>query len=176
MFLKSNQNGSTLIISLMILLVLSLLGTSAMQVSTVEEKMAGNLRNANLAFQAAETALRAGEAALAAAAPANFNCADGLYPSGDFDCNGTDATPIWENANMDWTDDGLVVRYNGAGLPKQLAYTQPAYIVEQLAPVANENGSLEAAVPLTTDYYRITAWGTGGSDTAVALVQSIYKR
>jgi Tfp pilus assembly protein PilX len=57
-----NQSGMALIISLIILLLLTLISVSAMKVNSLEEKMAGNDRNRNTAFQAAEAALRAGEA------------------------------------------------------------------------------------------------------------------
>ncbi|MCX7100437.1 MAG: PilX N-terminal domain-containing pilus assembly protein, partial [Methylobacter sp.] len=53
-----NQSGAVLIISLIMLLLLTLIGTTAMQTSTLEEKMAGNLRDRDIAFQAAESALR----------------------------------------------------------------------------------------------------------------------
>lgn len=56
-----SQRGATLIISLLILLVMTLIGVTAIQTTTMEEKMAGNMRDQNLAFQAAEAALRAGE-------------------------------------------------------------------------------------------------------------------
>ena len=56
-----HQSGAVLAISLIILLLLTLIGLTAAQVTGLEEKMAGNLRDRNLAFQAAESALRAGE-------------------------------------------------------------------------------------------------------------------
>ena len=55
------QSGAVLIISLIMLLLLTLIGASSMQTSSLEEKMAGNLRDRNLAFQAAESALRDAE-------------------------------------------------------------------------------------------------------------------
>lgn len=51
------QKGAALVTSLMILFVLTLVGVSAMQTTTLEEKMSGNLRNTNIAFQAAESCL-----------------------------------------------------------------------------------------------------------------------
>ncbi len=57
----SQQTGSALIISLVFLLLLTVLGLSAMQSSTLQEKMAGNAAEKNRAFQLAEAALRAGE-------------------------------------------------------------------------------------------------------------------
>jgi Tfp pilus assembly protein PilX len=51
-----------LIISLILLLLLTLISVSAMKTSSLEERMAGNDRDRNMAFQEAEAALRAGEA------------------------------------------------------------------------------------------------------------------
>ncbi|MGD8589131.1 MAG: PilX N-terminal domain-containing pilus assembly protein, partial [Chromatiales bacterium] len=56
------QQGSVLIVSLILLLVMTLLGLSAMQSSLMEETMAGNVKDRNLAFQAAEAALRDADA------------------------------------------------------------------------------------------------------------------
>lgn len=174
------QRGSALIITLLTLLVLTILGTSAVQVSILDEKMAGNLRNSNLAFQAAETALRSGETALAAMtnaqlASTNFNCSYGLYPVGDFNCDGTrDDAPIWENGNMTWSITQSV-RYNGSALT-EVVKTPPAYIIEQLAGVVGGGGSKGLPATVDSGYYRITARGTGGNDTAQVTVQSIFKR
>ena len=58
---KNVQNGSALIISLVFLLILTMIGVASIQDSTLQERMAGNERDRNLAFQAAEAALRVGE-------------------------------------------------------------------------------------------------------------------
>jgi type IV pilus assembly protein PilX len=55
------QTGMVLITSLVILLVLTILGLAAIQNTSLEERMAGNLRGENIAFQGAEAALRAAE-------------------------------------------------------------------------------------------------------------------
>ncbi len=66
--------------ALIFLVLLTLLGVSAMQTATMEERMAGNMRNENLAFQAAEAALRDAEDLLGGAAPpTTFNGTGGLY-------------------------------------------------------------------------------------------------
>ena len=57
----THQSGAVLIISLIMLLLLTLIGTTSMQTTTLEEKMAGNMRDRNIAFQAAESALRDAE-------------------------------------------------------------------------------------------------------------------
>jgi len=55
------QRGISLMLSLVLLVVLSLLGLSAMQNGTLQERMSNNLRDRNIALQAAELALRDAE-------------------------------------------------------------------------------------------------------------------
>lgn len=56
-----SQYGAVLIVSLIFLLLMTIIGVTAMQTTTLQERMAGNTRDHNLAFQAAEAALREGE-------------------------------------------------------------------------------------------------------------------
>lgn len=55
------QTGSALVIGLIILLLMFILGTAGMRTTILEEKMAGNSRDLNNAFQAAELGLQDGE-------------------------------------------------------------------------------------------------------------------
>lgn len=56
-----SQRGMALLVSLVFLLLLTLIGLSAMQNATLQEKMAGSVSLRNQSFQSAEAALRAGE-------------------------------------------------------------------------------------------------------------------
>jgi type IV pilus assembly protein PilX len=47
-----------LVVSLIVLLVMTLIGITSMQTTVLEERMAGNLRDRNLSFQAAEAGLQ----------------------------------------------------------------------------------------------------------------------
>ena len=51
------QDGSVLVIGLLILLVLTIIGTTALNDSMLEEKMAGNFQREVIAFQTAETTM-----------------------------------------------------------------------------------------------------------------------
>jgi len=62
------QSGLVLLMALVMLLLVPLLGVTSVRMVTVEERMAANAFDRNLAFQAAETALREGEARAAEAA------------------------------------------------------------------------------------------------------------
>jgi type IV pilus assembly protein PilX len=55
------QRGSALIVSLIFLVILTLLGITAASVTSQEERMAGNTRDRDLAFEAAEAAMRDAE-------------------------------------------------------------------------------------------------------------------
>ncbi len=54
------QQGSALIVALVFLLLMTLIGTATMQGTSQQEIMARNVLDRNLAFQAAEAALRQG--------------------------------------------------------------------------------------------------------------------
>lgn len=58
---QRRQQGAILVIALLFLVLLTLIGVSSISGVTLEEKMAGNLREQNIAFQAAESALRDAE-------------------------------------------------------------------------------------------------------------------
>ena len=51
------QQGSALVISLLILLVLTIIGVTALNSTVMEEKMASNFQTGNTAYQAAESAV-----------------------------------------------------------------------------------------------------------------------
>lgn len=59
-----SQSGFALFVGLAILLLLSLIGITAMQSTTMQEKMAGNYKVQHEAFQATETAVVTGETVL----------------------------------------------------------------------------------------------------------------
>lgn len=55
------QQGIALVIALVFLLLLTIIGVTAMQSATLQERMAGNVRDRNIGFQAGELALRNAE-------------------------------------------------------------------------------------------------------------------
>lgn len=167
------EAGAVLVVSLVFLLVLTLIGLTGMQVTSLEEKMSGNMRDRNLAFQAAESALRTGEMYLTLPTVPTFSCTYGRYSWNDVNCDGTrEDTQIWDSSS-DWSGTSKVTYSSGT-----LASTSspPAYIIEQMPPVVESGDSLEAGIAQDSQYYRVTARATGGTADAVVLVQSLYKR
>lgn len=58
----TRQRGNTLLVVLVLLLVMTLLALASLRIGNLEERMTANLFDRGLAFQAAEAALREGEA------------------------------------------------------------------------------------------------------------------
>ena len=163
------HQGSVLIVSMLILLVLTLIGVTAMGTSSLEEKMAGNSRDRDLAFQSSEAALRDAETFIGGiAAVGAFNNSNGLYATG--------AAPDITLAAT-WT--GTASRTATGTLAG--VKSQPRYIIEMASVSGTVNPSAEecyecpvAQGPVTN--LRVTVRGTGGTDSAVVMLQAYYAR
>lgn len=79
------QQGATLIISLIFLVLLTLVGVTAMQSTILQERMAGNARERNIAFQASEISLRDAEVYMVGKSVWDFTtaCTNGLCAQGN---------------------------------------------------------------------------------------------
>ncbi len=144
----SRQRGAVLMISLIFLVLLTIIGVTAMQTTLLQERMAGNMRDLNLAFQATEAALRAGEAWL----PANSGTAEAaselIDPAG---WDGTGGTPV-------------------AGFSPPLA-SNPVY---RIGPP--ERVRIGIGLPPEYRYiFSVTARGEGGTATAVTIIQTMFE-
>lgn len=182
--LRRQQAGAVLIVGLIFLMVLSLLGVSVMQSGMLEERMAGNMRDWNVAFQAAESALRDAEAdvrggRITGAAGFVAGCGGSGVALGL--CLPGASTPVWDPSVVDFTDSASTVKYVTYGAKTSVAAltgvaTQPRYIIEALPnqrniSISNDNsGQAKAGKYL----YRITARGYGASITSKVTLQSVY--
>lgn len=167
--LKSRQQGAVLIVSLVILLILTLLGISSMQTTSMEERMAGNMRDRDLAFHAAEVALREGELALTGVVLPDFENTGGWYKA--YYLNDNSIT--WEN--MAWSDASKVI---AATAQIDQVDSQPAYYLEELPTSVSSGESLVVgfAPPPAAGNFRVTARGVGSSGTATVILQSTFRR
>jgi type IV pilus assembly protein PilX len=160
-----HQSGAVLVVSLIMLLLLTLIGVTAMQSTSLEEKMAGNMRDRSIAFQAAEAALRQGEA-IAEAQSKLFPINNGL--------TGTSCptvAPLVDNCTCPtacsaaWTSV-LVSLGTAAG-------NAPQYFVEYLGSSfhCSDGG---ASDPKDCKRYRVTARSNPGTGRANVVLQSVY--
>lgn len=158
------ERGAALVVALVFLLIMTVLGVTSMSSTTLQERMAGNLRDNNLAFQAAEAALRNGEELLRQATLPVFSGSNGLLQMQD---EGGQAhfwsTYPWEDNSR--TADAV------SGVPNA-----PRFVVEELPPLPAEGGSLRFGALPEVGFYRVTAYGTGGTEEAVVILQTTYRR
>jgi type IV pilus assembly protein PilX len=169
-----NQRGVALFISLVLLLVLTIIGVSAVQTTSMEERMARNTHDSVLAFEAAEVALRTGETFLRN----NVNTTALFPPGGNnglWKASNYGLAERWEQANIWSGTNSVVVPANTiAGVAEQ-----PRYIIEFVATVQrSENPYLLGTAANTGDdqiqIFRITARGIGGTTNARVLLQSTF--
>lgn len=159
------QQGVSLIVAMIMLIVLTLIGVSSMNTAVVELKMAGSMQQQGLALNRADEALRVGEDEVEdiVANPGIFDFAaggDGYYVIDD-DIDVFD---------IDWAGQGLT------SLPG--ANAEDSYVIEYIGEKSVLEGSISdggdvAAAGSMVYTYRITSRSATGKN-AVRLVQSIY--
>ena len=143
---QRGQRGVTLIITLVMLVLVTLVIVSTVRTSTMDEKMAGNARDRDKAFQAAEAAVQSCIAALQSS----------TYTGTPLTPAAFDATPNWEvAANWGNAKSVAVDLGNGAKLS-----SQPRCMYEAL--VAGSGN------------YRITGRALGGSSLTEVILQATY--
>ena len=176
---KQKQEGIVLFMSLVMLLLLTILGVSSIQTTSLQLRMARNANDGNLAFQAAEVALRDGEDLLEEL----NNLTDFGDPLDDLESNEANGyyfeaapgdPPNWKNLG-DWTGGGFrtsETQITGA--------EQPKYIVEHVQTIIADADALnldnigEDIGAGRTEVFRVTARGYGASADAQVMIQGTY--
>ena len=159
------HRGATLLVSMVLLLLMSAAALTALKAVKTEERMAGNLQDSYLAFQAAEAALREAEELLAQPDLPPFGASEGHYR---FDQAGIPTPFAFTNANA---------RQYGRDLDG--VSRRPLYILEQLEGGAEQGASLVIGTRYGPEWrttYRITALGFGGSALTRVVLQTTYRR
>ncbi|AND68643.1 hypothetical protein ATSB10_11890 [Dyella thiooxydans] len=175
-----HQRGVALVVALLLLLLITIVGLAAVRSTTMQQKMTSNFLDRQIAFQAAEAALRQGEVAVqAAASPGNF-----------YDCSPTGGNNCLINAMTDPNvpADQVVSVAKTAFDAGTLSASQPQYVVEYLgnfqipSPVVSQVSSCSGYGPCssnsTADFFRITARSgpANAGDRATVTLQSIYRK
>lgn len=142
--LPSGQRGVTLIVAMIFLAILALLGVTVAQTTQLEERMAGNTRDRDLAFQATE-------AALTWASMQNMTTLSG---ASTINTAANDDAVFW-NA-FAW---GGATQLTSAQITVNGLAAYPQLVVER-------RGS--------TNRYRVTARGVGATDSTVVILQAEY--
>jgi type IV pilus assembly protein PilX len=159
------QKGAALVVGLIFLLILTMIGVSAIQTSSLEERMAGNLRESQIAMLAAEAALRSGEITV-----------ENRLESGpsSYDNTTIPATPAPDPLlSSSWT--GTVSAIVNSFTDLQTGSNFPRVFIEKAQETA-----------ITTEYtginkknaevFFINSRSTGASGNANTILQSSYRR
>ncbi|WP_129778828.1 pilus assembly PilX family protein [Peristeroidobacter soli] len=172
------QRGAVLIVSLLLLLVMTLLGLGASQSTRLQERMAGNQRDLELALQGAESALRAAEYQLRP----NMNVNERMCQTPSIDCVTFDSL-LLNDSNMPldlgkqidqwWTDNSQI--YEEAARFTTLKQA-PQYVNEYYGEVKDSLTVGSSYINVVRDFYRSTGRSRGMTDSAQVVVQSTYSR
>lgn len=190
--LQRSQTGAVLLVSLIMLLLLTLIGVTGMQTAGLEEKMAGNMRDRNIAFQAAEAALRdaerdiRGDRSSTATKHKDYDQAtqepfDGLSGfitdcgksttsdlTDDGLCYGNPANKPWETeSNMTGAPSIEYGKFTGAAALSGGLSAQPRYLIEGF--------KKQVSGDKCKYHYRVTVRAQGAKDATVVTLQEVVK-
>lgn len=164
---ERRQRGAILVTSLLLLLTLTIIGVSVMQITRMQERAAGNTRDSNLAFQGAEAAVRDAENLLWSAATivTCTNASNCVRPRGTLPDDLASQTAAW------WDSNGQEYGTDGEKDLDELD-EDPQFVIEEIAWV----GPVQVDEPGARMFYQITARSTGGTGVATSLVQTTYAK
>jgi type IV pilus assembly protein PilX len=164
------QRGIALIVVLILLVVMSLLAIVSLRGTLMEERMSANMMDRSLSFQAAEAALREGEA-LAATKPVlpASGCNNGVCAIPD-----PAAVPRWQDATV-WSNARTAVVDLGG------TTARPRYFIELLDDDVPARGTCTTSDDISPDAacsgkeqrYRVTA-RSEAAGRAQVMLQSHY--
>ncbi len=159
------ERGAILVSALLMLLVLTVIGVSVMQITRMQERMAGNTRDLNLAFQGAEAGLRDAEQTLwGAAVVIPCNTPDCVRPRGVLPVLNNQTQAWWDAQSQEYGDDGDQDI-------EELA-VDPQFVVEELAFV----GPLVVDDPGGRMFYQVTSRSTGASGDTNTVLQTTFAK
>ncbi len=166
---RRKQSGAVLVVSLLLLLVMTLLALGVSHSTQMQERMAGNERDRELALQSAEATLRAAEElliathTLATCAAAASTCE--AYERGVLPAKIPHGDDTW------WTNWG---REYDEDLGK-IAKT-PEFIIEHVSEASDTLSVGSSYLNVVRDFHRTTARSTGMTDSARVVLQTTHSR
>ena len=170
--LPQHQRGAVLVISLLMLLVMTILGIAAMQMTRFEERMAGNSRDINIAFQGAEAALRDAEGRIEVMLGAPAICSVApcvVYQPDILPPNLRDQTLSW------WGTHGRELGVAGTQEVSDSA-RDPMVVIEEMTTVYDSLITPPPAGSGQRTFFKITANSAGANAQTEAVLETTYAR
>lgn len=169
---RLRQRGMILIVSMILLLVMTILALTVGQTSRMQERMAGNFRDSDLSFQAAEAGLRNSEQFLWDQTSPPITC--GAPPCDVYQEDTFDDVDLRAQDQEWWNEHGR--EYGEADTPEVTGVQEdPRYVIEELGftPFSLTVGK---GIPSGRTFYRNSARAYGGTKSAQAVVESTFTR
>ena len=171
------QKGAVLIIAMMLLLILTVLGVSVMENSVVEERLASNAFDRNIAFQAAEAALREAEEWIQSQAAMPPNTV--AFAGSGSQIADLNMASWWDGYDDNWLDGNEV---HIVDIPNEWEVDDT--ILDHAQPPAYKVEFYNSVCPITADVqegdcryvFRITAKGWGERESTQVVLQTMYAR
>lgn len=165
--LAKKQQGVVLVIALVILITLTLIGIASLDSTSMDEKIAGNLRDLNLAFQAAESTMAEAE-----------NMVEGLEDTSTFGASAGlyDSNPPDPYAASTWTGSSSATAVSNLGSN----VIQTRYFVEYVGDfnpgqdTVNVLNYGQGAGGISVSVFRIISRSTGAGGTTQVILESYY--
>lgn len=165
----ATQQGAVLISGLIFLVVLTLFVLALVRGGSLEERLARNSRDQQIAREAAETVLRHAESTIFFTSPFDpfdrnsftKDCPNGL-------CNNPKASNAWDK--IDWSTSGVTRTFSKDEAKIKSLTVQPRYFVE----LVSAPTQVATSQPCTDGLARVTARAEGNGG-AVAIVQSLVR-
>ncbi|HXH71465.1 MAG TPA: PilX N-terminal domain-containing pilus assembly protein [Mariprofundaceae bacterium] len=169
---RREEKGTVLVLALVMLVVLAAMAVGAMTTSIQEQRMSMNSLDQNMAFQAAETALRVGEDYLQ-------GFAGTTPPVGTASCAAPCvATPYttglpWGTPQADQVTTGGGASFANAVIPPQVIIEDQGLFITGISTMA-VGGGYGGSKPPQSRFYHVTAFGSGMTTNSQSMVQSVY--
>lgn len=170
----NQQKGAVLVTAMIYMLVLSMIGISAMRGTAMEEKMASNSWEHSRAFQAAESVLLdAGQWF--------------LFQPDLIDASSDGSSGVWEtgsvanavvNSTFDWAVNGVAYGSSSGDSSSLFGdlYASPRYVIEEAGFEPSDNDPDTLAKKTGVFYYSVSAIGYGRSDSSRAVLQTTLEK
>jgi type IV pilus assembly protein PilX len=168
---SSQQKGAALVVALLMLLVMTVLGIASMGVTRMEERMAGNARDMDLAFQGAEAGLRDSEERIRLMTTRPNTCSTApcaIWQQNQWTIDLRDQLLSWWQTNA--------TEYGTAGAREVVDTTRDPLILTEDLGFVPDSLTVGHGPPEGRSFYKITSNSSGASDTANAVLESTYTR
>lgn len=171
-YTAKKQTGAVLITVLILLLVLTISISANVNNILIEEKVVTNQRDRLIAMESAESALREAETWVGTQITEPIGTVDGSGNiwSTDAAKETSESNEWWLDKDADWWEN------NASKADFSGATKEPYYVIEDYAYVQDSLVMGQQKDNRGRNFYRITAKGTGGTNTARVVLQTTFTK